>query len=241
MTNFMVLLKGELQRMQKYNILAASLFVSALWIGVLYFIDIEDVTSIFPLLIFLDATSIAIIMIGASMFFEKQEGALKSLLISPINKGEYILSKAIANIISSIISLLILYLYAWYFKELSVNLATLIGAVVLVSFFHSLIGFVVTFYSKDFTDMLIGMMKYFLVLMIPVLFEWLGLIASELVTNLLYLLPTKASMIVLTASSGAPEVWESVFSALYLITISVILYIVVLRKFDEFAVKESGV
>jgi fluoroquinolone transport system permease protein len=241
MNSFLALFSGELQRMKKYNILSASLFIALLWIGVLHFTGIEDVSTIFPLLIFLDATSMAILIVGVSMFFEKQEGALKSLLVSPITKGEYLLAKTFANIASNIFTLGNLYLYARIFKEIDLSIAGLVGAVVLIAFFHSMLGVILTYYSKDFTELLMGMMKYAFIFMIPVLLVQVGLITNEAVKTLLYLVPTKAAMTLLNASKGGVALWEVLLSTAYLLIASFGIYVVVLKKFNQFAIKESGV
>lgn len=241
MSNFFVLLAGELQRMKKYKILGASLLVSVIWIGMLHFTDIKDVSSIFPLLILLDATTMSMLIVGVMMFYEKQEGTIKTLLVSPISKTEYILAKTFANIFSNVETLVILYLYAKFFKEININFFALLGAVILIAFFHSLIGFMLTYYSKDFTELLIGMMKYTLIFMLPIIFEQVGMIKNETIRKLFYAIPTKSSMTLLRAPAGGIEVWEIVTSVLYLLVASILLYIAVYRKFDEFAVKESGV
>lgn len=241
MSNFKTLLLGDLQRMRRYNIFTASIVISLLWIGMLHFTTIQDIGTVLPLLLFVDATSMAILLIGVTIFFEKQEGTLKTLLVAPISKGEYILAKTFANVISNIKSLLILYIYARIFKEINVNILGLIGAVILVSFLHSMIGFLLTYYSKDFTGLLMGMMKYAFVLMIPAVLEQVGIIKSELISNLIYILPTKASMLLLQASVGGVETWEIYFSTLYIVVLSGLLLTLVLRKFNDFAVKESGV
>ena len=241
MNNILVLFMGELERMKKYHVLGASFVVSAIWIGVLYFTEINEVSSIFPLLLYIDATSMSMLMIGVTMFFEKQEGTIKTLLVSPISKAEYIIAKGLANIVSNILTLFVLYLYAWFFKEIDINLIGIFLAIIIVAFFHSLIGFMLTYYSKDFTDLLMGMMKYAFVMMVPVILETFGLISNNLIQKLLYAVPTKASMLLLQASAGGVEGWEIYLSIAYLVIGSFLLYIIVSKKFDEFAAKESGV
>ncbi|MTI49284.1 ABC transporter permease [Sporosalibacterium faouarense] len=241
MNNFLVLLTGEIQRMKKYNILGASLLVSIIWIGVLHFTEIENVSNIFPLLIFLDATSMSMLLVGVSMFFEKQEGTLKSLLISPINKNEYILAKVFSNVVSNIITLGILYAYARIFKEIDINVLGIFSAVILIGFFHSLIGFILTYYSKDFTGLLMGMLKYSFVFMIPVLLQEVGIIKSELIGKILYIIPSKSAMVLLKSSAGGIDIWSILLSTAYMILGSVVIYYFVSKKFDKFAVKESGV
>ncbi len=241
MNNMLVLFSGELQRMKKYNVLGASLLVAIIWVGVLAFTEVKDVTRIFPLLLYIDATSMAMLMIGVTMFFEKQEGTIKTLLVSPIRKWEYIVAKTLANVLSNVFTLVVLYLYAIFFKEIDVNILGLFIAIVMVSFFHSLIGFILTYYSKDFTDLLMGMMKYAFILMIPVLLAEVGVIKNEIFKKALYAIPTKASLVLLQAPAGGMKGWEIALSTSYIIVASLLLYLLVSKKFDEFAIKESGV
>lgn len=241
MNNFFVLLLGEIQRMKKYNILAAGFFVSLIWIGVLHFSGLEDVSKIFPLLIFLDATSMAMLLVGVTMFFEKQEGTIKTLLVSPISKVEYIMAKTFANIISNIETLAILYIYARFFKVINISIGGLLAAVILVAFIHSLIGFLLTYYSKDFTDLLMGIMKYAFLFLIPIFLEEVGLIKNQLIKNMLYIIPTKASLTLLKATARGIEFSEVMLSIFYIVGVSILLFFFVFKKFDDFAVKESGV
>jgi len=241
MTSLLILLKGDLQRMGKYHILTASLVAALLWIAVLYFTEIQDITFIFPLLIFIDATSMSMVLIGAVTFFERQEGSIKTLLVSPVDKSEYTLSKSFSSVFSSVLTLIVLYLYAFYFKEINLDFGVLLGGVVLVALFHSLVGFVLTFYSRDFTGMLMNMMKYVFVFMLPVVLEYLGILQHELAERLVYLVPPKASMLLLLASTGEVTDGEVFYALLYLGLGSVLLFAVVKKKFDQFAAREGGI
>jgi fluoroquinolone transport system permease protein len=195
MNNILVLLNGDLQRIKKYNILAASFFVALIWIGVLHLSEVRDVTALFPVFIFFDATSVSMLLIGVTIFFEKQEGTLKTLLVSPISKAEYILAKTVASIVINMVTLVVIYLYAAIFKEININITGLLLAVILVVFSHSLLGLLLTYYSKDFTELLMGMMKYSIVFMMPVLLQFGGLIRNEMLNRLIYAIPTKPALL----------------------------------------------
>lgn len=241
MTAFLVLFFGEMQRMQKYHILTASILVSFFWIGMLHLIEVPDITAFFMILVFFDIVSMAIVMIGVTIFFEKQEGVLKSIFVSPINRLEFISSKTIANLISNIITIAIVYLYARIVQDISINLAGLFFAIILIGTFHSLVGFLIVYRSNDFTEMLIGMMKYFIVFMLPVAFEEFGLITAELYSNLLFLLPTKSSSILITATAGELATGEVVLATIYLLAGSLVLAYFVNKGFRKFVIRESGV
>lgn len=227
--------------MQKYHVLTASVIVSLFWIGMLYLIEVPDITAFFMILVYFDIVSMAIVMIGVTIFFEKQEGVLKSLFVSPINRLEFISSKTIANLISNLITIGIVYLYALFVQGLNINVAGFFFAIILIGTFHSLVGFLIIYRSNDFTEMLIGMMKYFIVFMIPVSFEEFGLITSELYSNLLFLLPTKSASILITAAAGGLETGEVVLAAIYLFVGTLVLAYFVNKGFRKFVIRESGV
>jgi len=241
MSNLMILLLGEIQRLQRYNIMTASAVVALLWIGVLYLTDISDITFIFPMLIYVDSTSMAILLVGVTIFYEKQEGSLHTLMVTPINKKDYLFTKSIVTVATSVVTLIILYLYAAVFKEIDMSFLGLLGAVILVSLFHALVGFLLTYRSRDFTALLINMMKYMFIFMIPTLLEYIQIIRHDLVEMLLYIAPTKAAIILLYAASGETELWEIIYGLTYLGIGSIVLFIIVLKKFEQFTVQESGV
>lgn len=240
MNRFTTLVQGELLRLKKYNLLAASLFVSAIWVGLLHFLDIENVTNLIPQLIFLDVTTMAMLLVGVTFIYERDEATIRTLLVSPISKSEYILSKMISNIIPSILSLTIMYIYSKLFKIIEINYFLLLGAVILIAFFHSLIGFLLTYNSKDFTDLVMTIMKVFFVFLLPVILGEFNIITNEIFKKVLYILPTKSSLMLLMGAAGNAESWEIVLSLVYLLLGSIALYYLVWKNFDAYALKESG-
>ena len=246
MTNFSSLLLGELQRLQKYHIFSASIVVAFFWIGALHLLETGDINFFFTAVIFFDIVSMSIVLVGVTIFFEKQEGVLKSLFVAPISRSEFISAKTAGNLISNLITILLVYIYALIFTEISLNPAGLLGAIILIGIFHSLVGFLIIYRCQSFTELLIGMMKYFLVMMLPVVLEYLGVFtngvfANEMISNLIYLVPTKAAAVVIEGVTGTAGSGELLFSVLYLIVGSLVLAYFVFTGFKNFAARESGV
>lgn len=237
----MVLLLGELKRVVEYKIAAASTVVALIWIGVIYLTEAPDLTFIFPLLLFLDSTSMAILMVGVTIFFEKQEGSLRAILVTPISKTDYLLTKILVTILASVLTLILLYIYTLIFKPVNLNIFALLGAVILVALFHSLVGFILSYYSKDFTSLLMNMFTYMLVFMVPTMLEHVNLLGHDLIVKLLYLAPTKAAIILLYASTGTISSSDLLYALLYLAIGSALLFIYTLKLFDSFAAREGGV
>jgi len=239
MNNFKTLFVGELQRMQKYHILTASIVVAFFWIGALHLLEIDDLSFLFSMIVFFDLVSMSIIMVGVTMFFEKQEGVLKSLFVAPINRTEFLSSKTLGNLVSNLITISIVYLYAVIFREININMIGLLGAVLLIGLFHSLVGFLIIYRCHDFTEMLVAMVAYFLIFTIPIILEIMEVIGG-IFSYLIFLIPTKASAVIMEAVTGETAFWEVLFSVVYLIIGSIILAYFVLKKFKVFAAREGG-
>jgi len=241
MPNFLILLAGEFKRMVEYKIAAASVVVALIWIGVIYLSDIPDITFIFPLLIFVDATSMAILMVGVTIFFEKQEGSLRAILVTPISKSDYLFSKIVVTITASILTLTVLYIYTVIFKEITLSFIGLLGAVILIALFHALVGFILSYYSSDFTSLLMNMMKYLFVFFIPTILVHTNIISNNLFEKIVYIAPTTAAITLLYAPAGNVNTGDIVYALVYLGIGSVVLFAYVMRLFDSFAAREGGV
>jgi len=240
MNKFRVLFWGEMVRLGRYNLFAASIFVSAIWVGILHFLNVEDVTTIVPQLIFLDVTTMATLLVGVSLIYERDEDTLRTLMVTPISKNQYLLGKVLANIVPSILSLTVMYAYSKLFKTIQINYLLLLGAVVLVSFFHSLTGMLLTYFSKSFTDLLMIIIAIFIIFLLPVILVEFDIITNEIFTKGTYILPTKAALMVIMGTTGIIDTWEIIISIIYLIASSLVLYYLVYRYFNLYALRERG-
>lgn len=240
MNKFVVLLKGDEDRMKRYGITYASLVVTFMWIILIELINFGDISKFFPLFVFLDATMMSFLLVGVAMMFEKQESALKTMLVTPINKHHYLASKITVTIISSLITLVLLGAYAIIFRDLTINYLGIIGAVILASFIFACIGILFTYKSRDFTILLMWLVAFFFILTIPTLLQWFGIITADWFRYLQYLNPTQAIFIVLFATVTEVDKFDLIISLSYLIVLAVVLYYFVAKYFDRYSMKELG-
>jgi fluoroquinolone transport system permease protein len=243
-SRLIVLIKGELQRLHKYNVTTISFVVALVWFLLLYFIDDADLLStMLPFVIIVDATMMSVIFIGATMFFEKTESTFSTMLVTPVKSSELILSKVIANTIHSTLSSLLIITVFYFVKDVSVNFFYITLALIVSVFFHSLLGFVFSFHSKDFTSMLVNVMIYAFIFLIPSSLHLFGIIfKGELWDYILMISPTQSAMEVIQL--GFSNTWSilSVIGFFILTTGSFFGYrYYILPKFKEYAVKQSGV
>jgi len=240
MNRLLLLYGGEVTRMRKYGITLASLGVSMLWVLVLHFSELEDISGVFPLLLFLDSTLMSVLLVGVSMTFEKQENSMKSMLVLPISKDDYLLSKSLGTVTSSITTLVILLAYGIFMKGLSINIAGMFGAVILVSFVFTQLGVLLTYSSRDFTSLLTSMFKFTLLLTIPTVLQFLTIFEADWFRYLQYLNPTKNALVLLLSPAVPVKTQDLLFAITYLIVLGVLSFIAARRAFDSYAMKESG-
>ncbi len=234
------LFAGEMLRMRRYGVTAASLLVVMVWVVVLQFAGTTNVTASLPLVLFADSTMMAMLLVGVIMLFEKQEGATKSMLVLPVGKGEYLGAKVLATVSSSLLTLALLLVYAVGFRGATVNIAGMLGAVGLASFAFSMIGVLITYRVRDFTGLLMLVFACTFALAIPTILEALDVIGGEWLTRVQYLNPAKSALVILAAGVEkvpANELWRSVA---YLAGLGAVLAWLAGRQFEAYAAKEIG-
>jgi len=136
MNKLLILIKGELQRLNKYNVTTISFVVALIWFLLLYFIDdIDLLSSMLPFIIVVDATMMSILYVGAIMFYEKTESTISTMLVTPVSNRDMILSKVIANTIHMLFSSMLIIVVFFFIKDVEVNWILVILALILsVSF-----------------------------------------------------------------------------------------------------------
>ncbi len=244
MNKLLLLIKGELTRLTKYHVTTVSMLVAVVWFLLLYFLDDQDLLmEMLPFVIIIDATMMSVIFIGSVMFFEKTESTFSTMLVTPVTNAELILSKAIANTLHSMFSSTLVILAFFIVKQVDVVWYIIIPALALSIFMHSLLGFVFSFHSKDFTTLLVNVMIYSFVITIPVVLHYFDLILkADIWDTLLLIVPTQAAIELIVAGFGTALDYKFVVSIVVLLLYAILgYYLYVKPKFKEYAVKQSGV
>ena len=108
---------------------------------------------------------------------------------------------------------------------------------------HSLLGFIFSFHSKDFTSLLVNVMIYSFVITVPVALHYFDLILkAEIWDTILLFIPTQASIKLIEVGFGATIDYKFYISLVLLIVYAFLGYFLYVKpKFKSYAVKQSGV
>ena len=200
---------GDIFLQYKYGIYLIYSVITILYIIILNQIPDHLTNTIIPFILLTDPSLLGIFFIGGLVLFEKGEGTLEYLVVSPLSIKEYLLSKMISLTIISVIASGTIVVFSY---KHNLNKITLILGIVLTSLLFVLIGFIAVVRFNTVNKYLLASIIYMTVLFSPFI-DYFGLYKSWV----FYLIPTKASIILIFGAFEKIEIWEGLYSILYLI------------------------
>ncbi|MCK5761816.1 MAG: hypothetical protein KAH16_02825 [Candidatus Izimaplasma sp.] len=238
-----VLVKGELYRLNKYNMTFISILVAFLWGVMLFFVNADILATLLPMVVLLDATMMALMYVGALMYFEKNESTISTMLVTPVSNSELLLSKLIANTLHNMFSSALIIAVFVLIKDVKVEYFLIFLGIFVSTAVFTLIGIVLAYFSKDFTGMLMIVMIFSMTFMTPVVLLMMGIIEGEFWEVLLLLNPIESAREIISGGfTGYAITYKYYLSLGYLTIGGVLLYIFyALPKFQDYAIKQSGV
>lgn len=248
-----VLIKGELVRLNKYGVFSISILVAFIWGVVLFLVSDDILGTMLPFVLFLDATMMSVMYIGAEMHFEKSESTISTMLVTPVTNNELVFSKILANLIHNLTaSLLIIGVFFAagkldFINEIGFNLLLVILGIVIATATFTVTGLVLSYYQKDFTDMLVNMFAMVIFLMIPSVLLLFGVIEGEIWENVMLANPLQAAQNIISGGfyNQAGEIdlgYEYFVSLAYMFFGGIAMFFfVAIPKFQDYAVRQSGV
>ncbi|PKL01596.1 MAG: hypothetical protein CVV56_01020 [Tenericutes bacterium HGW-Tenericutes-1] len=237
MSSLLHLIKGEIIRLFKYKIIFFGILVSLIWLLVIGFQTPEQAQAIIPLLIVTDSGLMAIILIGASFYFEKQENTVKSLLVSPVSLVQVLIAKVVSAIFTAFISLIIVVGFAIIFHGLEVQILKLFVYILAVVISHTAIGYILILRSKDFMAMLVKYAGLMLLFYTPTLLISLEIVGSNL-EILAFISPSYSGEFLIQSSFVKLDVVKQLIAYVYLMVLGMGIYVgYVYKKFKKVAIE----
>ena len=238
MSNTIKIIKGEMKRLITYKILPVSLATSLLWIILFLFISKEEAKHITPLLIFVDVTMMAILLIGASNHLEKQDGTIKTMMVLPVSITQILTSKILSSMVLGLESAVITSAALYFIHGVTYNYALLLMFVVIAVIVHAAIGFFLSLISKDFSTMLGLLMAYTLPFTIPTLLFSFGIINVKYEWILMISPSHSSGYLISAAVYNEFDYIKVIFACLYLVILAIVLFrFIVYPRFKSNAVR----
>jgi len=241
MSRLSVLIRGEFDRLSKYNLFTASFVASTMYVVMAWLMSAEQLTGFLPFIFITDSTMMTIVLVGATLFYEKKEHTINSIMVTPATYDEYLIAKVVVNVANSMFTVVFVSIAVYLLKDLSYNYLHIVFATILVTVLHTFIGIRIAYTAKNFASMLISFMSYMLVFMMPSILAITGIISKD-VAQLLVILPIESSLNLVKAGFAQVPVWKIIFGYCYLAVISMVFYKYAVRpRFAEYMMREMGV
>jgi fluoroquinolone transport system permease protein len=236
------LVRSEFIRLAKYNLFGASFAVALIWIAVTAFLDLNELLMFLPLVFLMESSLMTALLVGAEMFYEKKEHTISSMLISPMTTQVYLASKILAHTLNSYVIFTLIALALVFFHTQWLLMHWLYLAVLLISALYVLVGLILSYYSKDFTALLMNYALFTISLVFPSVMVLLGW-APNWLESLLFYSPIEVTLRLMQPAIEGLNNWGQWWiDVLYTSVLTFGLYAWVVKpNFKAYATRDLGV
>jgi fluoroquinolone transport system permease protein len=200
----------------------------------------EQLAAIIPTLMLLVVGGSTLLYVAALILFEKDEGTLNAIIVSPLRTSEYLWSKIITLTALATLESLIMIGGAMLLMRVSTgltlpNIPLLLTGIVAIGIIYTLIGIVLIVRFDKITDFLIPMSGVAVVLQLPFLY-FLGWVKHPL----FLLIPTSAPTLLMQGAYVPLTAWEWLYALGYTAALMVGLSIWARRAFRTHIIMKVG-
>ena len=200
----------------------------------------DQLFAIIPALMLLVAGGSTLLYVAAMILFEKDEGTLNAVIVSPLRPREYLWSKVITltalATLESIVMIGGAMLIISFSSALTLpNLPLLLLGIVAIGVLYTLIGIVLIVRFDKITDFLIPVSGLAIVLQLPFIYflDWVS-------GPLWLLIPTSAPTMLMRAAYVPLAAWEWAYAIGYTALLLIGLTIWAQRAFQTHIVAKAG-
>ena len=208
-------------------------FAALAWIVFLSQFSKESLQYLLPPFLLLSLNITTYFFVAGLVLFEKGEGVLEGLVVTPLKIKEYLISKTATLTFLALLENLLIVILVYGF---GIAVLPLITGIVFMSVIYVLIGFVVVARYDSISEYLLPSSFFIGVLQLP----WIGYF--ELWNpHLFYVFPTQGPLLLLKWGFEPIEPWQIVYAVASSAVSTVIFYVLAQRSFRAFIVKTRGV
>ncbi len=222
------------------------LYAIGIAVGVIVAVGLSQLAS--PSQLVFVVPALMIIVIGGStlmyvagmIIFERDEGTLNAVIVSPLRTSEYLWSKIISlTTLSTLESIVMvggaMLVMNWFDKLVWPNFPMLMIGIIAIGVIYTLIGIVMIVRYDKITDFLIPMAIVAIVLQLPFL-HFLGVIVHPM----FLIIPTSAPTVLIQGAFVELAAWEWIYAIGYSTILTALLTNWSYRAFERHIVQKAG-
>jgi fluoroquinolone transport system permease protein len=216
-----------------------NLYTIGIIAGILVAVAISQVTgpehlkSIVPALMLMVAGGSTLLYVAGMIIFEKDEGTLNSVIVSPLRTSEYILSKVISLTALATLESFVMIGGAMLIMSFSdsvtfPNIPLLLFGIIAIGVIYTLIGIILIVRFDRITDFLIPMSVIAVLLQLPFLY-FLGWVVHPV----FLIIPTSAPAMLMQGAYIPLTTWEWGYAVVYTATQVGVFSVWAYRAFNQ--------
>ena len=182
-----------------------------------------------PTLLLIVTGGTTLLYVAGLILFEKDEGTLNGLIVSPLRTWEYLTSKVVTLTVLALLESLIL--VGIVTRLQGFNIPLLVLGILFIGIIYTLIGIVMIVRFRSITDFLVPVIVISLILQMPFLY-FLGLLENQL----FLLIPTSAPTLLMQGAWQTLTLWEWVYALGYTLVTTVVLCVWAYRAFYRYII-----
>jgi fluoroquinolone transport system permease protein len=193
-----------------------------------------------PVIVLLVSGGGGLLYIAALIMFEKDEGTLSAIIVSPLRVHEYLLSKVITLTFLAVVESVVIIGVTMIIMSRSApliafNIPMLLVGIAATGVMYTLIGVIISVPFKSITDMIVPLITVGLVFQLPFL-HFLGLLQSPL----FLIVPTSAPATLMAGAFNSAAAWQWVYGFGYTAAWTVVLACWARASFRTYIITRMG-
>ena len=233
MSRFVATLRNDVRLQLRYGFYVAGAFVAAIWIAILSQLPPDGVRVALPAFLFLNGLTTTFFFVAGLVLFEKREGVLEALVVTPLREDEYLAAKVTTLTLLAAMEGMAIVLLGW---GTDLHLAPIVLGSLIVGVLYTLFGFLVVFRYDSINEFLLPGSLLIGIAQLPV-FSSFGVWDAPY----FWLWPTKGALLLFQAGFAPLGAGELAYALLYSALWIAVLVGLVRRAFRRFVVRSEGV
>lgn len=225
-------LKLNLKLQARHGFYYASILTAVITIIILKQLPVKDLGQFIPVFLINSLLLNTFYFMAGMVLFEKAEGTLQALSVTPLSVFEYLGSKA-ATLTLLVLAenfAIILLTYGQGFDILPVLAGTLF-----MSAIYILAGFIAVAKYDSIREFIMPSVLYVMALQLP-LVDYLGIFRSPV----FYVFPMQAPMVLMGSAFGHVEAWQVAYGVIYSLACICVAYMLARRSFKKYVIQKAG-
>ena len=233
MKRLMSIIRLDMLLQFRFGFYAAGLFVAVVWIALIWRIPKQSLAYLLPPFVFFGVNITTFYFVAGQLLFEKGEGTLEALAVTPVRVVDYLFSKVLTLTLLAVLENLAIVAATF---GLGFGAVELVLAMVLMSVIYTLVGIIAVARYDSINEYLLPSGLFTLILQAPSL-HYFDVIQSPL----FYLFPLMGPLLILKSAFTPIETWQAVYGVASSLAWIAVLYFPAARSFEYMLVKSAGV